>query len=131
VSYQVSENRSCHTPCLFCGVNMRHISCMNVHPDMISAGGFPVRWCMWRRAYITIPMHTNESCHEFCRYCRVRVLHDTCRELGSNIITYTTRATQTSRDDHGNYNPFERDTEAKKRPGRNIPAVSQYTMVMP
>jgi hypothetical protein len=63
--------------------------------------------------------------------CRVRIPHDTCRELGSNIITYTTRATQVYPQNQGNYNPFERDIDAKQRPGRNLPADSQYTMVMP
>jgi hypothetical protein len=124
VSYQVSENRSCHGLYLFCRVNRRRISCMEVYPDRKSAGGFPVRWCMWCWAYITIAMHTNELCH-------VRIPHDTCRELGSNIITHTTRGTQTYRDDQGNYNPYEKDIEAKQRPGRNLPADSQYTMVMP
>jgi hypothetical protein len=76
-------------------------------------------------------MHTNGSCHSFCRYCRSQVPHDTCRELGSNIISYTTRATQTYRKDQGNYNPYERDIEAKQRPGQNLPADSQYTLVMP
>jgi hypothetical protein len=33
--------------------------------------------------------------------------------------------------DQGNYNPYERDIEAKQRPGQNLPADSQYTMVMP
>jgi hypothetical protein len=107
--YQVYENRSCHGPCLFCRVNKCHISCMEVHPDRTSAGGVPVRWCMWCRAYMTIAMHTNESCHGFCRYCRIRIPHDT-----SNIITYTTRATQTYHEDQGNYNPYERDIEAKQ-----------------
>ena len=102
VPYQVYENRSCHGPCLYCRVNKRHISCMEVHPDRTSAGGVPVRWCMWCRAYITMAMHTNGSCHGFCRYCQSQIPHDTCRELGSNIINYTTRATQTYRDDRGN-----------------------------
>jgi hypothetical protein len=78
-----------------------------------------------------MPMHTNKLCHGFCGYCKVRIPHDICRELGSNIITYTTKATQTYCDDYGNYNPFERDTEAKQRPEKNLPADSQYTMVMP
>jgi hypothetical protein len=76
-------------------------------------------------------MRTNQLCHGFCRYCRVRILHDTCQELKPNIITYTTRATQTYRDNQGNYNPYERDIKAKQRPGRSFPADSQYTMVMP
>jgi hypothetical protein len=46
VPYQVSENRSCHGPCLLCGVNRPHISCMEVHSDRTSAGGVPVKWCM-------------------------------------------------------------------------------------
>ena len=52
------------------------------------------------------------------------------RELGSNIISYTTRATQAYREDQGNYNPYERAIEAKQRPGQNLPAESKYTMVM-
>ena len=131
VPYQVYENRSCHGPCKYCRVNKRHISCMEVHPDRTSAGGVPVRWCMWCRAYITMAMHTNGSCHGFCRYCQSQIPHDTCRELGSNIINYTTRATQTYRDDRGNYNLYERDIETKQRPGQNQPADSQYTLVMP
>ena len=86
---------------------------------------------MWCRAYITLDMHTNQSCHSFCRYCRSQIPHDVCRELGSNIISYTTRTTQTYREDQGNYNPYERDIEAKQRPGQNLPVDSQYTMVMP
>ena len=124
-------NQSCHRPCQFYRVNRRHISCMEVHPDRTSAGGIPVRWCMWCRAYITIAMHTNGSCHGFCRYCQSQIPHDTCLELGSNIINYTTRGTQTYRDDRGNYNLYERDIEAKQRPAQNLPADSQYTMVMP
>jgi hypothetical protein len=84
---------------------------------------------MWCRAYITIDMHTNGSCHSFCRYCRSQISHNTCRELGSNIISYTTRARY--REDLGNYNPYKRDIEAKQRPGQNLPADSQYTMVRP
>ena len=76
-------------------------------------------------------MHTNGSCHGFCRYCQSQIPHDTCRELGSSIINYTTRGTQTYRDDRENYNLYERDIEAKQRPGQNLPADSQYTMVMP
>jgi hypothetical protein len=54
--------------------------------------------------------------------------------VGSLVPTsfsYTTRATQTYREVQGNYNPYKRDIEAKQRPGQNLPAVSQYTMVMP
>ena len=76
VPYQVYVNQSCHGPCQFCRVNRRHISCMEVHPDRTSAGGVPVRWCMWCRAYITLDMHTNQSCHSFCRYCRSQIPHD-------------------------------------------------------
>jgi hypothetical protein len=76
-------------------------------------------------------MHTNDSRHGFCRYCRVRIPHDTYRELGSNIITYTTRATQTYHDNQANYDPFERGVQAMQRPRQNLPADSQYTMVIP
>ena len=95
---------------------------MEVHPDRTIAGGIPVRWCMWCRAYITLAMHTNGSCHSFCRYCRSQIPHSICRERGSNIINYTTRATQTYREDQGNYNPYERDIKAKQRLGQNLPA---------
>ena len=97
VPYQMYVNQSCHRPCTLCRVNRRQISCMEVHPDRTSAGGIPVRWCMWCRAYITLAMHTNGSCHGFCRYCQSQIPHDTCRELGSNIINYTTRGTQTKK----------------------------------
>jgi hypothetical protein len=76
-------------------------------------------------------MHANGFCHGFCRYCQSQIPHDTCRELGYNIINYTIRSTQTYRDDRGNYNLYERDIEAKQRPGQNLPADSQYTLVMP
>jgi hypothetical protein len=33
VTYQVSPNGSRHGPCQLCGVNQRHISCMEVDPD--------------------------------------------------------------------------------------------------
>ena len=104
---------------------------MEVLQDRMSAGGIPVRWCMWCHAYITLDMHTNQSCHSFCRYCRSQIPHDVCRELGSNIISYTTRATQKYREDQGNHNPYERDIKAKQRPEQNLPADFQYTMVMP
>jgi hypothetical protein len=94
VPYQMYVNQSCHRPCLFCRVNRRHISCMEVHSDRTNAGGIPLRWCMWCRAYSNLDMHTNESCHSFCRYCRSQIPHDTCRKLGSNIIRYTTRTTR-------------------------------------
>ena len=51
VPYQVSRNQSCHGSCQFCGVNRRHISCMEVQPDRKSAEDVPVRWRMWCSAY--------------------------------------------------------------------------------
>jgi hypothetical protein len=107
-----------------------------------------VRCCMWCRAYITIAMHTSEmlyvvssiyyDCHAHQRIVswvlqllQTENTYDTCRELGSNIISYKTRATQVYPQNQGSYNPYEINIEAKKRPGQNLPADSHYTMVMP
>ena len=97
---------------------------MEVNPDRASADGVPVRWCETCRAFITYRMHLNQSCHGLCRYCHTRVPHDTCRDLGSNIINYTTRATQTYPS-----NLEERDREAFMRHLR-LPADSYSTMII-
>ena len=70
-------------------------------------------------------MHLNQSCHNLCRYCQSRVPHDTCRELGSNIVNFTTRATQTYAS-----NLEERDREAFMR-HQHLPADAHSTMVIP
>ena len=86
VMHQTKENGSCHGPCVYCRVQKRHVSCMEVNPDRTSADGVPVRWCETCRAFITYRMHLSQSCHNLCRYCHTRVPHDTCHELGSNIV---------------------------------------------